>query len=93
MYPAIYCMLKCLIFKQLLKIANIGKKRYTKSLEIRKIAVPLLSETGTKPDTKKLIGNIDSENASREGKVRFMFVCRLSLCYIKTAKKVYRLYL
>lgn len=41
MHPAIYCMLKCLIFKQLLKIANIGKKRYTKSLQIRKIAVPL----------------------------------------------------
>ena len=52
MYPAIYCMLKCLIFRYLLKIDNIGKKRYTKSLQIRKIAVPLLSETGTKPKPK-----------------------------------------
>ena len=52
MYPVIFYTPKCLIFKQLLKIANIGKKRYTKSLESRKIAVPLLSETGTKPDTK-----------------------------------------
>ena len=41
MYPVIYCMLKYLIFSKLLKIANIGKKRYNKSLEIRKIAVPL----------------------------------------------------
>ena len=63
MYPDIYCMLKCLIFRYLLKIANIGKKRYTKSLESRKIAVPLLSETGTKPDTKKLFDNIDSVKA------------------------------
>lgn len=52
MYPEIFYMLKCLIFSKLLKIANIGKKRYTKSLESRKIAVPLLLETGTKPDTK-----------------------------------------
>ena len=41
MYPAIFYTLKFLIFKQLLKIANIGKKRYNKSLQIRKIAVPL----------------------------------------------------
>lgn len=41
MYPSIYCMLKCLKFRYLLKIANIGKKRYNKSLQIRKIAVPL----------------------------------------------------
>ena len=54
MYPLIYYMLKCLIFKHLLKIANIGKKRYTKSLQIRKIAVPLYSETGTKPKPKAL---------------------------------------
>ena len=64
-------MLKRLIFKQLLKIDNISAKidilSYSKSLEIRKFAVPLLSETGTKPDTEKLIDNIDSENASRDG--------------------------
>lgn len=41
MYPSISYTLKCLIFKYLLKIANISKKRYTKSLQIRKIAVPL----------------------------------------------------
>lgn len=45
MYPLIFYVLKCLIFKQLLKIANISAKidinRYTKSLQIRKIAVPL----------------------------------------------------
>ena len=64
MYPAFLCVyvricaymcvyvLKCLIFKQLLKIANIGENRYTKSLQIRKIAVPLLLETGTKPKPK-----------------------------------------
>ena len=39
-------MLKCLIFRYLLKIANIGENRYTKSLESRKIAVPLLLENG-----------------------------------------------
>ena len=53
MYPLIFYVLKCLIFRYLLKIANIGKKRYTKSLQIRKIAVPLLLETGTKPKPKK----------------------------------------
>ena len=41
MYPAIFYMLKRLIFRCLLKIANIGENRYTKSLQIRKIAVPL----------------------------------------------------
>ena len=57
MYPLIYCILKRLKFRYLLKIANIGKKRYTKSLEIRKIAVPL----------HQILENIDSENASRDG--------------------------
>lgn len=52
MYPAISYTLKCLKFRYLLKIANIGKKRYNKSLESRKIAAPLLSETGTKPKPK-----------------------------------------
>ena len=52
MYPSISYTLKCLIFKYLLKIANIGKKRYTKSLRFQKIAVPLYSETGTKPEHK-----------------------------------------
>lgn len=70
MCPLIYCILKCLIFKQLLKIANISAKIV---LESRKISVPLLSETGTKPDTAKLIDNTDSENASREA-LRFRFV-------------------
>ena len=41
MYPVIFYTLKRLIFRYLLKIANISKKRYTKSLQIRKIAVPL----------------------------------------------------
>lgn len=41
MYPSIYYTLKRLKFRYLLKIANIGKKRYIKSLQIRKIAVPL----------------------------------------------------
>ena len=45
MYPPIYCILKCLIFRYLLKIDNISAKidilSYLKSLEIRKIAVPL----------------------------------------------------
>ena len=54
-------MLKCLKFRYLLKIDNISKKRYTKSLQIRKIAVPLLLETGTKPDTEKLFENTDSD--------------------------------
>lgn len=63
MYPSIFYTLKCLIFSKLLKIANIGKKRYTKSLQVREFAVPLLSETGTRPDTKKLFDNIDSEEA------------------------------
>ena len=63
MYPAIFYILKRLIFRYLLKIANIGKKRYTKSLESKIIAVPLLLETGTKPNTKKLFDNIDSEKA------------------------------
>ena len=39
-YMCVY-VLKCLIFKHLLKIDNIGKKRHTKSLQIRKNAVPL----------------------------------------------------
>ena len=71
MDPLIFYVLKCLIFKQLLKIANISAKidilRYNKSLESRKISVPLLLETGTKPDTKKLFENIDSEKADRDG--------------------------
>lgn len=53
MYPSIFYPRKRLIFSKLLKIDNISakidKNRYTKSLESRKIAVPLLSETGTKP--------------------------------------------
>lgn len=52
MYPLIFHMLKCLILRYLLKIANISKKRYIKSLENRKNAVPLLLETGTKPFRK-----------------------------------------
>ena len=54
MYPAFLCVYvrKYLIFKQSLKIANIGEKRYNKSLQIRKIVVPLLLETGTKPFRK-----------------------------------------
>ena len=71
-------MLKCLIFRYLLKIANIGKKRYTKSLESRKIAVPLLSETGTKPDTKKLFDNIDGEKAVCD---RSRFLCLFAVCH------------
>ena len=59
MYPAIYYTRKCLIFRCLLKIANISTKidiqRYAKSLESWKIAVPLLSETGTKPKPKKAL--------------------------------------
>ena len=35
------CVRICLIFSRLSKIANIGENRYTKSLESRKIAVPL----------------------------------------------------
>ena len=46
MYPAIFYVLKCLIFKQLLKIANISAKidinRYIKSLEYEIMVVPLL---------------------------------------------------
>ena len=42
---------------------HFGKNRYIKSLESRKISVPLLLETGTKPNTKKLFDNIDSEKA------------------------------
>ena len=65
MYPAIFYMLKCLIFKQLLKIANISAKKdissYVKSLQIRKISVPLLLETGTKPKPKKLFENTESD--------------------------------
>ena len=56
MYPLISYTLKCLIFSKLLKIDNISAKidilSYTKSLESRKISVPLLLETGTKPDNK-----------------------------------------
>ena len=78
MYPSIFYTLKCLIFKQLLKIANIGKKRYTKSLESRKISVPLLLETGTKPTPKKFFDNIDSENASRDG---LCVLCLFAVCH------------
>lgn len=67
MYPLISHTLKCLKFRHLLKIANIGKKRYTKSLQLRKFAVPLLSETGTSPKPKKLLDNTDSEKADRDG--------------------------
>ena len=53
MYTAIFYILKCLIFRCLLKIANISAKIdiliYIKNLESRKIVVPLLLETGTKP--------------------------------------------
>lgn len=56
MYPSILYTLKCLIFRYLLKIDNISAKidilSYAKGLEIRKIAVPLLSETGTSPTPK-----------------------------------------
>ena len=56
MYPLIFYTLKCLIFRYLLKIANISAKTdilsYVKSLQIRKIVVPLLLETGTKPFRK-----------------------------------------
>lgn len=45
MYPLIFYTLNCLIFRCLLKIANISAKiyilSYIKSLESRKIAVPL----------------------------------------------------
>ena len=45
MYPAMFYTLKCLIFRCLLKIANISSKidilSYIKSLESREIAVPL----------------------------------------------------
>ena len=48
MYPAVLCVLECLIFKQLLKIANISAKidilNYIKSLRFQIFAVPLLSE-------------------------------------------------
>lgn len=67
MYPSIFYTLKCLIFSKLLKIDNISAKidilRYSKSLEARKNSVPLLSETGTKPDTKKLFENTESGKA------------------------------
>ena len=82
MYPPIFYMLKCLIFKQLLKIDNISAKidilSYSKSLQFRKFAVPLLSETGTIPDTAKLIDNIDSENASRDG---LCVLCLFAVCH------------
>ena len=77
MYPSISYTLKRLIFSKLLKIANIGKKRYTKSLQIRKIAVPL----------QKFIEILIAIYAVCENWL-YMFVCRLSLCYIKTAKRV-----
>ena len=78
MYPSIFYTLKHLIFRHLLKIANIGKKRYTKSLQIRKIAVPLLLETGTKPKPKKLFVNTESENASRDG---LCVLCLFAVCH------------
>ena len=68
-------MLKRLIFKQLLKIANIGKKRYTKSLQFRKFAVPLLSETGTKPDTESSLTILIAKTQA-VAVLRFRFVCR-----------------
>lgn len=80
MYPSIFYMLKCLIFKQLLKIANISAKiyinRYIKSLENRKNAVPLYQFL------EILIAKTQAGMV-----LRFRFVCRLSLCYIKTAKR------
>lgn len=78
MYPSIYCMLKCLKFRYLLKIANIGKKRYTKSLQFQKIAVPLLLETGTKPKPKKLFENIDSDIATCEN---VGYICLFAVCH------------
>lgn len=70
-------MLKCLILRYLLKIANIGKKRYTKSLENRKNAVPLYQFL------EILIAKTQAGMV-----LRFRFVCRLSLCYTKTAKRL-----
>ena len=64
MYPPIYCILKCLIFRYLLKIDNISAKidilSYLKSLEIRKIAVPLqkfleILKAKTQAETEKCV--------------------------------------
>ena len=88
MYPLIYCMLKCLTFSKLLKIANIGKKRYTKSLQFQKFAVPLLLETETKPKPKpkKLFDNIDSEKAGFDS-YRFLGCMPFVLMLYKNGKK------
>ena len=70
MYPATFYVLKCLIFKQLLKIANISAKidilSYVKSLESKIIAVPLFSKCVQNTIPKKLFDNIDSDIATCE---------------------------
>lgn len=75
MYPSIFYTLKCLIFSKLLKIANIGKKRYTKKFAKTKKAVPLYQ-----------ILEILKAIQKAEMVFLYRFVCRLSLCYTKTAK-------
>ncbi len=64
MYPSIFYTLKRLIFRYLLKIANISAKIV---LESRKIAVPLHLGNGNETENEKLFDNIESEKADRDG--------------------------
>ena len=67
MYPSIFYIVKCLIFRLLLKIANIGKKRYTKKFGISENRRTFAFGNGNETETKKLFDNIDSEKADRDG--------------------------
>lgn len=77
MYPLISYTLKCLIFSKLLKIDNVSAKidilSYTKSLESRKISVPLLLETGTKPKPKSSLTILIAKTQTEKGSA--FYVC------------------
>ena len=81
MYPLIFYVLKCLIFKYLLKIANISAKidilSYIKSLESEIIAVPLLLKCVRNTIPQKLFDNIDSDKAGCD---RYRFLGLYAVC-------------
>ncbi len=53
MYPLISHMLKCLIFRYLLKIDNISKKRYTKKFANPENRRTFAFGNGNETETKK----------------------------------------
>ena len=77
MYPLISYMPKCLKFKYLLKIANIGKKKTYKKFGISENRRTFAFGNGNKPDTKKLFDNIDSGKAGCD---RYCFLGLYAVC-------------